>query len=773
MKKILIYILITLFLVSCVSAGTYNYLQRQGFDTPDQAFTQSEFDYSDYSIENSLSTGSKYLMVCSDDVWSTQTMPVCVGVDSSDTMFTYIYNSTLGAFIQINNDMSGINTFGAEQSTSGIAGSQSLAFADIDGDGYDELIMAGYNISSSETEAYVISGNGTDWVIDWGDTAFSGVEADQRSYGSVVSCGDDSEGTQCYLMTNDIANDHLTVWWFNDSAQSVTWVDGTANGAGTIDDNVNNPNYFTCFDVDADDEVECIFIGKDADKYAIFEYTLNDGVPNIATIIADIDALLDGSLDGTDTSENRLFMNIMDVTASAGYEYVFSALEKTGSDYNIHFLITSNTGSHIANFTVAGDANSRITQPYLCQWDNEDTCIQAKLPDGNYIIYYSNSADTFYNDSIIDSECEISDHVPYIPTFRSLEEGVFTDDYYYFTSAGMCTGARGELIFNSCTISGTAYNVITDIDNDDSYDFIWFNDDDSCLVISDLGGGTNYQPSISPLSPYYDEPLCDTENQIWTFTWSDVEDDDAQFRYKCHGNLNYSDWSIEHSDTSLNFTCPLNKSNAVANTYLTNFTCSNFWSWCTIQSLWTDTANITIWTQYPRIEIRDDASHTIYIDPTESNVGRGQWSNATNCYDDGTIDTNPSLSVCGDGVCSGAETVENCPDDCETTTTTLSDSAVYVDADSNMSNTLDGFYDSMGGSDNASRSFISLMLLLIGAGAMAYYTKNILLSGGVLIAGAWAFWMIGFMSLVIPLTLSIFATALLMVGFLMGRINNE
>lgn len=682
----LTFFLFLLIFAASVSGGTYNFLQRQGFDTPDQVFTQADFDYTDYTSENSLSTGSKYIMVCSDDVWLTQTTPVCVGVDSTDTMRTYIYNTSTGMFVQINKaGMTGINTFGAEVSTSGIAGSQGLAFADIDGDGYDELLMAGYNLTSGDTEGYVLTGDGTDWLIDWMDDI---TPDDLRGEGIEIACGDDANtgNTECFVIYPDIANDQNDVKWFNDTGQEITLIEDSGAASGEMGDKITTPVYFTCFDIDGDGEVTCVWVQQDADKWSVLEYSPEGYTISrtVSTIIADIDSLLDGDLDGTDEAATRLFMNIMDVTDSAGYEYVFSALEKTGSDYNVHFLITSNTGSHIANYTVMGDANSRISQPYICVHDNEFVCIQAKLPDDNYIIYYDGVHDNFVSNSNLDADCEIFDHVPYMEIFESESDSGLTDDFFYFTNAAMCAGYTGQEILGSCIISGTTYNVVTDLDDDDSYDFIWYNDDDSCLVISDIGGGVNYQPSISPLDTYYAEFLCVDQEQNWTFTWSDVENDNSQFRYKCHSSESYGSWSIADSDTTKSFACDLNQTIAGNYTTITNLTCNNFFSWCTWNSLFNDVENITVWYQNPVVQMRDIANHVIYINPTTSQASVGFWANSSSCFDDGTLDTTTTF-FCGDGVCSGSETIQNCPDDCILTTTTL---ATGVSADNGLTSAM-------------------------------------------------------------------------------------
>jgi len=778
------------------SYATLNHPQRQGDGTVNQIFTQSEFDDDDYDSYDDLSTkGSAILPVCSDDVFRIDNLAqegaLCMGYDSGDTIRAYVLDydthelSVLSGTQENMSDFAisdGQNTYCDDAGDWG--GVQAQAFLDVDGDGFDEWNILVHEVSGADLELHTYepdtTNNPTAWTLADSVIVFS--TPDQRDVGAELACNMNENNTPfcCVVGTSGIK-----CYAYDTGTWLARNTDGVASGIANYQ---TNPVYLTLLDLDDDGDLEAIFLEKEGSKYDVRFMEAKSG-GNEGKLIDDIFDQTDYAVSiGTDS---RAFMYTSDWSNDAGTEIFFSAVEKTGSIYRFHWLAFSSSGSLLQHYNETFDSSLRITQPYTCLHNSENICVKLYTASGVQIYAFDDSYAGTYPPALspvevtqstpYDSECWITEHVPYMNVIESEQDSDYNDDFYTVYNGAICTAYNGVQLVGGCSVSGKTFVSLADFDNDGYRDVLYTMNDESCLVLSGAGLGINYQPDATEFSYDTATPACENETVEITADFCDPESDEVQFRYRCNANYNYSVW-IDLDDTfqggsstmscgDLNFSCEIDKTN-ITWYNVTEETICEVWGSTFIGNL-ADWAGIIdcegntqhyFWATTPDIEIRDDAVHIIYNNPnTES--GYYTWTNGSICYDEGEGGVAGS-AVCGNFVCEIGENSLNCPTDCEEDDAVLPTGIETNNSISNLTNVLDD-YTGLG-------STVIWLLIMLFVSVMVFtqspassgITVGIIafLNGGMLIIGAYM-GLIGTGALI-----SVLVIAIALIGFQARRL---
>ena len=265
-KTFFIFLFFVVILCSFCSAYSfkYNWLQRQGFSTPDQRVSVSGIA-DVYSTSATLESGGQFVPLCSDNFYSAQQYALCPNIDSTGTVRTVTYLPSTGTIGFIANNLSGVNWFGTPIRTN-FEGIQASAIYDVDNDGFDEWIIITYHAtalskypgasSASYNYVAVLSPNASTNFNSWKVEKWARINSYYKINAS-IACGSGScfvsymAGATMYVKQIDTNHSNEDILQYGASSYNE---DGSAMSY--------QPNYMTAGDFDNDGTVEVIWIDK-------------------------------------------------------------------------------------------------------------------------------------------------------------------------------------------------------------------------------------------------------------------------------------------------------------------------------------------------------------------------------------------------------------------------------------------------------------------------------------------------------------------------------
>ncbi len=247
----------------------------------------------------------------------------------------------------------------------------SIAFADIDGDGDQDVLLTGYAIGSfGNAELYTNDGNGDYSLV--GNTPFTGV------YHSYIAFADiDGDGDQDVLITGlNEDSEGISELYTNDGSGTYSLVENTPFTA------VRNSS-IAFADIDGDGDQDVLITGFDNNTIGISELYTNDGFGNFSLLtntpflgvdlgtvaFADIDG--DGDQDvlitGRDNANNgisKLYINdglgnfsLVANTPFTDVDYSSMAFADIDGDSDQDVLITGYSDNHYISELYINDGN--------------------------------------------------------------------------------------------------------------------------------------------------------------------------------------------------------------------------------------------------------------------------------------------------------------------------------------------------------------------------------------------------------------------------------
>jgi predicted nucleotidyltransferase len=278
-------------------------------------------------------------------------------IDGDNDLDVFITGATFqgGAISKLYfNDGNGNFTLDSSACFEGVYNS-SVAFADIDGDNDEDLLIAGRNnLSQETTKLYRNDGNGNYSLV-------SVTSLDSVAYGSVAFADIDGDNDQDIFITGSTSLGNISSLYRNDgsgnysliSATPFIKVDGSSIAFADIDEDndldvlitgINNSNQNTSF----------LYVNDGSGNYRIVRNTPFSGVFNSSIAFADIDGDndLDVLITGTDSinkPQSRLYVNdstgnytLISGTPFDNVDYSSVAFADIDGDSDLDVLITGN-----------------------------------------------------------------------------------------------------------------------------------------------------------------------------------------------------------------------------------------------------------------------------------------------------------------------------------------------------------------------------------------------------------------------------------------------
>jgi predicted nucleotidyltransferase len=295
------------------------------------------------------------------------------GLNSSSTEIAKLYNNNgSGIFTEITG-----NTFDGVENAS-------IAFADVDGDSKQDMLITGRNSSNTET-AKLYSNSGSGVFTEVTGSPFEGV-----LYGSIALADVDGNASQDVLITGrNSANERIAKLYSNNGAGIFTEIGGTA-----FDGVVNGSIAFA--DVDGDSDQDVLITGRNSANGRIAKLYSNDGsgvfteiggtafdgVVNGSIAFADIDGDLDQDL--LITGRNSSDIRIAKLYSNNG-SGVFTEITGTTFDAvnfgSIAFADVDGDSDQDALITGSNSANERIAKLY----SNNGSGIFTEIPGTTFL----------------------------------------------------------------------------------------------------------------------------------------------------------------------------------------------------------------------------------------------------------------------------------------------------------------------------------------------------------------------------------------------------